>query len=477
MELRSLSSFYKFLLDRKTEVALVIAVIMYASFFSYITVMKHLSFQSTVMDLGLFDQVFWTTLHGDFFYTSMEGGHCHFAHHNSPILFAVLPLYLLFPHPETLLVLQSILLALGAVPLYLLARDEIGKTGALVISCAYLLYPPLHGVNLFDFHELAFAPVILFTCFYFLMKGRINYFLAFSILALMIKEDIALVVAMMGVYGLWQKKYPDAHGRYKLYGLIGLTTIWVLVSLFVVVPYFSASGSYPYYSRYDLGDPVGMLFSNLPQKLAYLAGMLIPIALLPLASPSIFLIAVPSILEIILQSHPYVYTADLHHCSAFIPVFFVAAVFGIKRLACKPESQTKKPKKRISSSPKSESVHSRLTLVLLLLMAFSIGAFLINSQASPISMGHRDYTITQHHEYLNAAIAMIPPDASVSTQNDIGAHLMHRHEVYLSFVDGVDYVLADVTLPWILDPKLHEQDYSGYELIYQEDGVFLFKRM
>jgi uncharacterized membrane protein len=476
MQLRFPSPSVKSLLQHKAEVALAIAIVAYAAYFSYITVIKHLSFNSTVMDLGLFDQILWSTLQGDFFWTSTEGGHCHFARHNSPILFAILPLYLLLPRPETLLVLQSVLLALGGVPLYLLAKDELGKTGGLAVSCAYLLYPPLHGVNLFDFHELAFAPVILFTCFYFLMKGKTNQFLAFAVLALMIKEDIAPIVALMAVYGLREKKYPDTRGRYALYGLISLAIAWTLVSLLVITPCFSASGPYPYYSRYDLSDPAGLLLSNLPQKMTYLAGMLGPLVLLPLAAPSVFLIAVPSILEVILQSEPHVYTADLHHCAAFIPVLFVAAVVGLKRVYYGSPSAAGRPEEGERNERTDEFGRLRLNVALLLLLAFSTGAFLVNSPASPASPLHCDYTVTPHHEYLNEAIALIPPGVSVSTQNDIGAHLMHRRELYLSFVDGVDYVLADITLPWIVDSGLRLQDYSEYEQIYRMDGVVLLRR-
>ena len=46
----------------------------------------------------------------------------HFAVHLSPIFYALLPFYKLVPRPETLLVLQALLVISGLIPLCLLAR-------------------------------------------------------------------------------------------------------------------------------------------------------------------------------------------------------------------------------------------------------------------------------------------------------------------------------------------------------------------
>ncbi|MCK4423437.1 MAG: DUF2079 domain-containing protein, partial [Candidatus Omnitrophica bacterium] len=76
-----------------------------------------------------------------------------------PIFFPLSLLYLIFSNPCTLLVTQSIFIALGAWPLYLIARDRFkSETVALCFASAYLLYPTLQYANLFDFHGDALAP-------------------------------------------------------------------------------------------------------------------------------------------------------------------------------------------------------------------------------------------------------------------------------------------------------------------------------
>jgi hypothetical protein len=101
-------------------------VIAYAVVFGVLSLIRHWSFHSTGLDLGVFDQVLWNTSQGRFMASTLSLDRCvphsFFGDHFSPILVALVPLYWIAPHPETLLVVQTIALAAGALPLYLLAR-------------------------------------------------------------------------------------------------------------------------------------------------------------------------------------------------------------------------------------------------------------------------------------------------------------------------------------------------------------------
>ena len=60
---------------------------------------------------------------------------------------------MLSPRAETLLVLQSVWLATGVAPLYLLGKKRLGNPWfGVLLAATYVLYPALHGANLFDFH-------------------------------------------------------------------------------------------------------------------------------------------------------------------------------------------------------------------------------------------------------------------------------------------------------------------------------------
>ena len=94
--------------------------------------------------------------------------HSYFSDHFSPVYLLLMPFYLLFPQPATLLVLQTLALAAGALPIYLLAREKLAP-GFTRIGwvLAYFLFLPLAFINLFDFHELTFAVLPLGLSLYF----------------------------------------------------------------------------------------------------------------------------------------------------------------------------------------------------------------------------------------------------------------------------------------------------------------------
>jgi len=77
--------------------------------------------------------------------------HSQLGDHFTPIFVVLLPFYYAYPHPETLLVLQAIVLVAGAWPVYLLARLKV-PSYALVWVAVDFLFLPLAYINLYDFH-------------------------------------------------------------------------------------------------------------------------------------------------------------------------------------------------------------------------------------------------------------------------------------------------------------------------------------
>src|SRR3989338_2492310 len=106
------------------------AIVIYIIIFGVVTSLRHYNFQTQAWDLGIFDQVVWNIANGNGMSTTLEFVQNHFAVHMSPILYLLAPGYLVFPSPYFLLILQTIALALGAWPLYLLAkRSEERRVG------------------------------------------------------------------------------------------------------------------------------------------------------------------------------------------------------------------------------------------------------------------------------------------------------------------------------------------------------------
>src|SRR5450432_4914184 len=164
-----------FHISQSTQIRLAWALLIgltlgYTFWMSSLTVLRYTSFVATAFDLGNLDQVIWNTLHGHLFQWTNQsdnyfGPPIRLAQHVEPILLPLSLLYLIFPDPRTLLVFQTLILASGALPVFLLTRRylPIWPLFAPVMVAAYLFSPTLMGENLYDFHPVSLAtPLILF---------------------------------------------------------------------------------------------------------------------------------------------------------------------------------------------------------------------------------------------------------------------------------------------------------------------------
>ena len=103
-------------------------VVAYFLTFATLTVLAHEAYRTTAFDLGSMDQAIWNTLHGRFFRATVQPGvEIRLVGHVEPILLPISLLYLIYSDPKVLLVLQSAVVALGALPAYWLARDLLRR--------------------------------------------------------------------------------------------------------------------------------------------------------------------------------------------------------------------------------------------------------------------------------------------------------------------------------------------------------------
>src|SRR2546428_8132940 len=183
----------------------------YFVFYSVLSVLRHVTYHSFGPALGIFDQVFWNTTRGRLLESTMSlvqpQPHSYLADHFSPISLLLVPFYALIPRPQTLLVIQTLFLALGVWPLYLLARLKL-EPGfhRLVWALVYFLFLPVAFINLFDFHELALAVLPLGFAIYFLEKGQLGWFLVSLASTFLIKEELPLVGVGFGAYILLTRR-------------------------------------------------------------------------------------------------------------------------------------------------------------------------------------------------------------------------------------------------------------------------------
>ena len=128
-------------------------------------------------------QTVWNTAHGHFLQmTSGDGVQIsRLAAHFDPILAAFAPLWWIWPSPEMLLVVQAIAVALGALPVFWLARKHLGSERAgLGFALVYLLYPATEWLTLNEFHPVALACPFLLFAFWYLDEDRLLPFAVFA---------------------------------------------------------------------------------------------------------------------------------------------------------------------------------------------------------------------------------------------------------------------------------------------------------
>jgi len=472
-------------LGRKPVFIVVILMTIYATYFSYYTILKHYTFHSFAYDLGIFMQSMWTTLHGHgMLYTSVSQS-SNLSWHFMPMLFLILPLYAASPEAETLLVLQSVLLALGALPIYWIARDELGAKIGVAFAGLYLLYPALHGVNTFDFHPVALTIPILLFCFYMFNKKRYKWGIALAVLAMMCKENVPLVITFMGFYWLWRERERET-GRFEWRGLPKrreviyplclslLGVVWFVLAINVIIPHFSLTGQYPYFHRYGYEHALGNLFTNTNIKLQYLFYLFGPLAFTSLLNPPTLLVGLPVFAQNLLTPHIDQCNIAFHYSALLIPWMFIASIYGIKWL----------------STLHGKSVEAIRTKFLCILLPPALVMALLISP-SPIALNQTMPQLTAHDTILEQAISLIPEEASVYTQNDRFPHVSERIHAYVhlpraglnffEFYNGnYDYILADSTseqcfLDWGTKESLErlEREYGIYA---EGDGVYLYKR-
>src|SRR5947208_4105010 len=172
------------------------AMTAYAAGFAALSVLRHKAFETGRFDLGNMVQAVWSTAHGNLLQvTNLHGAQVsRLAAHVDPILVLFAPLWWIWPSPNLLLTAQALAVALGALPLFWLARTHTGSArAALGFSLAYLLFPATGWLSLNEFHPVALAcPLLLFAIWY-LDEDRLLPLAFFSALAALTRVEVPLV--------------------------------------------------------------------------------------------------------------------------------------------------------------------------------------------------------------------------------------------------------------------------------------------
>ena len=101
----------------------------YVALFATYTITFHHNLRTAAYDLGLEDNLVWNVLHGiGFFRSTPFSGPTgsHFGNHATFFSYVIAPFYALAQGAGTLLFIQSLMIGIAAIPLFLVARRKLG---------------------------------------------------------------------------------------------------------------------------------------------------------------------------------------------------------------------------------------------------------------------------------------------------------------------------------------------------------------
>ena len=270
----------------------------YVLVFGRLTWAQQSNFGTFGFDMGLYDQGIWFAGpdSGEPFLTVR--GLNYLGHHVNLITVLFVPAYWLGGGPHFLYLVQTVWLALGAMPLFLLARDRLANPWLAVgLGTAFLLYPSLEWLTWWHFHPDALIITPLLFAWWLATRRRWGWFAAAVAVALACKEDAALAILVLGlVLALRGERRAGL-----LTAMAGAS--WFLVATKLIIP--AAGGGGPYYEQFfpGFGGSLGEIAATMvlhpsrlvdlatqPDRLTYYWQLLAPVALLPLAAPALLLI-------------------------------------------------------------------------------------------------------------------------------------------------------------------------------------------
>jgi uncharacterized membrane protein len=463
--------------------ALVWAMLGYAVFFGWWSLRKYAAFQAPGFDLGIYDQGLWLLSRFKSPFITLMGLNL-FGDHESFILLALVPLYWVWPDPQALLVVQSMALALGAIPLFLLAQKVLKRSStALLPALTYLMLPALGWLNLENFHPDSFGVPLLLFALYFMACSRWRAFFVSVFLALLVKEDVFLVVVPLGIYLMCRRQWGV--------GLLtcALAAAWFPLVFLVIQPMLSGTGAGHLDAwRIPFGGMGGLIrttfkapwdvvtYTFTAEKAKYLVQLFAPLLFLPWRTART-LVVVPVVAFNLVSTFWYQSSLHYHYTSLIIPFIIVAFVYSLERF----------------KSPRRRRLAARWVL----------GATIVSVALwgpGPLAMEAASLQDTGDPQVLAArrAVALIPGDAVVAARDKFASHLAHRDQVYvfptpfaaaswgdesdhgkeLSQAESVDFVLnvADASSGDLATTTWGKLSGEGFVKIFDQAGVVLLRR-
>lgn len=438
----------------------------YIVWFGYHTAVWHLSVRSGY-DLAIENNILYNLVHGGPFFKAtptLGPTGSHFGRHATLVAYLLLPFYALHQSAETILIIQSFLMGIAALPLFLFARRRVGGPIACAISLAYLMHPALQQSNLFEAHYVKFGLPFVWTLLWLVDSGRTKWALLVAGLTLSVREDVAAWVVMVGLWAAYT-------GRSFRLGLLltAAAGVYVVIIKLVVMPTFTGGAdslmfmyegllpkgktSFAWVLGTAVSNP-GFVLNTLieDRKITYLLQLLVPLGLLPLRHRLGWFALIPGgIFCMLATNYPALTNIHFQYSPHFLAFLLPAAVIAIEESSnCGSSLRTWR-----ASQAGMVAVLAMATLP----TSYQYGAVLQGntSMGGPIHyLFGWDEVGEVRARSMKKVLALLPPDARVGGSAYIVPQISARSNGYslsLGMYDA-DWIVAPSDLPEFILPEL-----------------------
>ena len=473
---------------------LIVVIVTFGLMMGWLSVARYWGYNLQSFDLGNMGQAIWSGTQGQPLVFTTEGiAWSRLAFHVEIIYLLLVPLYAVWPSPVSLLLVQAVVYALGAAPLYRLALRRLEhKPAALLLAIVYLLYPVAQTAVLFQFHGDTLAmPFLIFAIDAFDRKAWRVYGV-WLMLALSCKFYVAAPVAALGAVAWWQ-----GQRRAGIFSIV-LALVWGAVAFLVIRPFFApdetvqaaaTTGGYLSYYFSQLGE----IGPTLPARLANGLIVIAPVLLLVWRAPLWLLPVAAVVLPTLISNGPGpTYDYRYHHYALAVPFLLAAAVYGAERM------------QQVEQFANNRSLwlgRIRLTFDLALVLSM----LLVNTPLSPFfyfagpgsgrGLDGSGYGRIPRDDFKDQWLAEnVPAGAPLMADDQLGTRLFNRSVYYRlqpqfrapeELFPRVDYVVIDSLNDFNLGHSRMTAEYDTiarllqqpeWQLLRADDGLLLFGR-
>ncbi len=420
----------------------------------FILIRKYVYFGYDDWDLAYFNQAMWNLIHGNAYVSVLDL--VFWANHSNLIALLCLPIYALAQHPLTLVFLKVLSFAGAGYFLYLIGRERAGEGVSILIVLLFFFYPPNIFAILYEFDFESLFPVLGTALFYFFIRERFFAFFITMLMAILVKENIPLILMAFGVYAAFSQR--ENKWRWVLTPLLGGTLSFYFLT-YIFIPSFHEGGGHPYVGYYKaFGDSPFEVIINIilrpwqivpylwtPPNRSLILELFGPLTFLPFLSPHVLFLASPVLLQHLLSYAPTEHTIYYQYASSFSPFIFIATIYSLAAL------------KRYM---RPSFFHFLLTLLVL--------STSLSFAAHAGSFARRNDTKKDHlHLFRWDLVRTVPVDAGAMASFDYLAELSSRkklyafHKVYnddfqrpdhrFTAPEDLSYVLVDFHDGWLVN--------------------------